>query len=97
MCAEPITNYSNTRQNQAGLAYIVCSELGIAIDLEPIKIPQVKLETHLRDKKVLLNVVSPPDRNDTIKAIAQNKKGTAVLLQMYQQPKKKRQRKKTKC
>ncbi|KAM0189022.1 hypothetical protein ACHAPI_010291 [Fusarium lateritium] len=55
-------------------------------DLEPIKISQMKLETHHRGKKVLLHVVSPPDRNDAVMAIVQDEEGTAVLLQMYQQP-----------
>jgi hypothetical protein len=55
-------------------------------ELEPIKISEMKLETHHRGKKVLLHVVSPPDRNDAVMAIVQDEEDTAVLLQMYQQP-----------
>ncbi|KAG5655692.1 hypothetical protein KAF25_009191 [Fusarium avenaceum] len=55
-------------------------------DLEFIKISEMRLQRCHRGKKVLLHLISPPDRNDAVMAIAKDEEGTAILLQMYQQP-----------
>ncbi|RSL93841.1 hypothetical protein CDV31_014539 [Fusarium ambrosium] len=57
-----------------------------AKDLEEMKITEMRLETHHRGKKVTLRVLTPPERMIGIIAIAQDEQGTAVLLQLYQQP-----------
>ncbi|KAM0342616.1 hypothetical protein ACHAPU_009344 [Fusarium lateritium] len=55
-------------------------------DLKPMKISEMRLETHHRGAKVLLHVISPVDRNESVMAIVEDEAGTAVLLQLYQQP-----------
>ncbi|KAF4973185.1 hypothetical protein FSARC_437 [Fusarium sarcochroum] len=55
-------------------------------DLEPIPISQMRLETHHRGKKVLLHVLTPPDRITAVMVIVEDEEETAVLLQLYQQP-----------
>ncbi|KAJ4137178.1 hypothetical protein NW768_002759 [Fusarium equiseti] len=57
-----------------------------ANDLEPIMISDMRLETHHRGKKVMLRVLTPPDRMTAVMAIVEDEKGTAVLLQLYHQP-----------
>lgn len=55
-------------------------------DLKFIKISEMRLQSRHRGRKVLIHLISPPDRNDAVMAIAEDEEGTAVLLQMYQQP-----------
>ena len=55
-------------------------------DLKPIMISDMRLETHHRGKKIMLRVLTPPDRITAVMAIVEDKKGTAVLLQLYHQP-----------
>ncbi|KAM0271398.1 hypothetical protein ACHAQH_009120 [Verticillium albo-atrum] len=55
-------------------------------DLQYMPITDMRLETHHRGRKVLLRVRTPPKRMTSIMAIAQDEKGTAVLLQLYYQP-----------
>ncbi|KAJ4016211.1 hypothetical protein NW752_003334 [Fusarium irregulare] len=55
-------------------------------DLEPIMISDMRLETHHRGKKIMLRVLTPPDRITAVMAIVEDEKGTAVLLQLYHQP-----------
>ncbi|KAM0426404.1 hypothetical protein ACHAPT_008451 [Fusarium lateritium] len=57
-----------------------------ARDLEPIMISDMRLETHHRGKKVMLRVLTSPDRITAITAIVEDERGTAVLLQLYHQP-----------
>ncbi|KAF5619109.1 TPR domain protein [Fusarium tjaetaba] len=57
-----------------------------ANDLEPIMISDMRLETHHRGKKVMLRVLTPPDRMTAVMAIVEDEKGIAVLLQLYHQP-----------
>lgn len=55
-------------------------------DLQPLMISNMQLETHHRGKKVLIHVMTPPDRVTAVMAIAEDEEGTAVLLQLYNQP-----------
>ncbi|KAI8724149.1 hypothetical protein NCS52_00272600 [Fusarium sp. LHS14.1] len=57
-----------------------------AQDLEPIKITEMRLETHHRGKKITMRVLTQPDRLLGIVAIAEDEHGMALLLQLYQQP-----------
>jgi hypothetical protein len=57
-----------------------------AAELKPIFISQMKLETHHRGSKVVVRVMVPPNRITAIMAIVEDEKGTAVLLQLYNQP-----------
>ncbi|KAF5575098.1 TPR domain-containing protein [Fusarium pseudoanthophilum] len=57
-----------------------------ANDLEPIMISDMRLETHHRGKKIMLRVITPPDRMTAVMAIVEDEKGIAVLLQLYHQP-----------
>ncbi|KAG4275841.1 hypothetical protein FPRO04_14324 [Fusarium proliferatum] len=57
-----------------------------ANDLEPIMISDMRLETHHRGKKIMLRVLTPPDRMTAVMAIVEDEKGIAVLLQLYHQP-----------
>ncbi|VTO88654.1 unnamed protein product, partial [Fusarium graminearum] len=55
-------------------------------DLEPISIYEMQLDTHHRGRKVLLHILTPPDRNEAVLTIAEDEQGTAVLLRLFQQP-----------
>ncbi|KAF4455900.1 TPR domain [Fusarium albosuccineum] len=57
-----------------------------AEDLKPISIAEMRLETHHRGRKVVLRVLTPPDRMTAIMAIVEDQMATAVLLQLYHQP-----------
>ncbi|KAF5637125.1 TPR domain protein [Fusarium sp. NRRL 52700] len=57
-----------------------------ANDLEAMMISNMRLETHHRGKKVMLRVLTPPDRMTAVMAIVEDEKGIAVLLQLYHQP-----------
>ncbi|KAI1411046.1 hypothetical protein F5Y13DRAFT_191633 [Hypoxylon sp. FL1857] len=56
-------------------------------DLKPLMISDMKLETHHRGSQVLVHVMTPPNRMDAIMVIVEDENGTAVLLQLYNQPK----------
>ncbi|KAI0903186.1 hypothetical protein F4823DRAFT_629616 [Ustulina deusta] len=56
-------------------------------DLAPMAISQMELQKHHRGKKVTLRVMTPPDTMNAIMAIVEDEEGTAVLLQLYHQPK----------
>ncbi|KAG5660249.1 hypothetical protein KAF25_003771 [Fusarium avenaceum] len=57
-----------------------------AQDLKPIAISKMRLETHHRGSKVLLRVLTPPDRINAVMVIVEDEEETAILLQVYQQP-----------
>ncbi|KAF5549501.1 hypothetical protein FMEXI_4201 [Fusarium mexicanum] len=54
-----------------------------ANDLEAIMISNMRLETYYRGKKIMLRVLTPPDRMTAVMAIVEDEKGIAVLLQLY--------------
>ncbi|KAI1321894.1 TPR domain protein [Xylariaceae sp. FL0255] len=56
-------------------------------DLTPMAIKQMRLLESQRGKKVTLRVLTPPDMMNAIMAIVEDEEGTAVLLQLYHQPK----------
>ncbi|UPK97264.1 hypothetical protein LCI18_008199 [Fusarium solani-melongenae] len=69
---------------QIPASYLPC--IVPAQDLEPIKITEMRLETHHRGKKVTLRVLTQPDRLLGVVAVAEDEHGTAVMLQLYQLP-----------
>ncbi|KAK2053473.1 hypothetical protein LY76DRAFT_649828 [Colletotrichum caudatum] len=57
-----------------------------AASLQAIPISKVKLEEHHRGKQVVIRTTALPDRINAVMAIVEDKEGTAVLLQLYNQP-----------
>lgn len=55
-------------------------------DLKPITISEMKLETHHRGRKVMLRVLTPPQRITAVMAIVEDENRTGVVLQLYHQP-----------
>ncbi|KAI1773666.1 hypothetical protein F4818DRAFT_97598 [Hypoxylon cercidicola] len=55
-------------------------------ELKPMMISRMGLEIHHRGNQVLVHVLTPPDRINAITAIVEDEEGTAVLLQLYNQP-----------
>lgn len=49
-------------------------------------IADMRLETHHRGTKTLLRVLTPATRITAVMAIVEDEQGTAVLLQLYNQP-----------
>ncbi|GAP91962.1 putative TPR domain protein [Rosellinia necatrix] len=56
-------------------------------ELTPIAISQMELQKHHRGRKAVVRVITPPDNMNAIMAIVEDEEGTAVLLQLYHQPK----------
>ncbi|KAM0368199.1 hypothetical protein ACHAPY_011528 [Fusarium culmorum] len=54
-----------------------------AKNLKPIRIPEMQLDTHHRGHKVLLHILTPPDRNEAVLAIAEDEEGTPILLRLF--------------
>ncbi|KAJ0333085.1 hypothetical protein KNSL1_013755 [Colletotrichum chrysophilum] len=57
-----------------------------AASLRPLPISKMKLGEHHRGKQVVIRTMTPPDRMNAVMAIAEDEEGTAVLLQLYNQP-----------
>ncbi|KAF3067402.1 Protein unc-45 like protein B [Daldinia childiae] len=57
-----------------------------AQDLKPLMISEMMLEIHHRGSYALVRVLTPPDRMTAVMAIVEDEEGTAVLLQLYNQP-----------
>ncbi|KAI5919059.1 hypothetical protein F4810DRAFT_714901 [Camillea tinctor] len=55
-------------------------------DLQPLMISRMQLEEHHRGKRTTLRILTPPDRINAVMAIAEDEEGTALLLQLYNQP-----------
>ncbi|KAK7751216.1 hypothetical protein SLS62_006902 [Diatrype stigma] len=55
-------------------------------NLQTLMISQMILETHHRGKKAVIRALTPPDRMTAVMAIVEDEEGTAVLLQLYNQP-----------
>ncbi|KAH8642619.1 hypothetical protein IG631_00082 [Alternaria alternata] len=64
-------------------AYSPCTTA--LINLKPIKIEGLRLETHHRGKFLLLRVVTPPSRMTGILVLVEDEHGDVVILQLYQQ------------
>ncbi|KAI1476077.1 hypothetical protein F4774DRAFT_262798 [Daldinia eschscholtzii] len=56
-------------------------------ELKPLMISGMGLETHHRGSYVLIHVLTPPNRMTAVTVIVEDEEGTAVLLQLYNQPK----------
>ncbi|TDZ20578.1 DnaJ-like protein subfamily C member 7-like protein [Colletotrichum orbiculare MAFF 240422] len=57
-----------------------------AASLRPLPISKMKLEEHNRGKQVVIRTMTPPDRINAVLTIVEDEAGTAVLLQLYNQP-----------
>ncbi|KAI1334993.1 TPR domain protein [Xylariaceae sp. FL0016] len=55
-------------------------------ELMPMMISRMALEYHHRGKQVLIRVLTPPDRMTAVMAVVEDEEGTAVLIQLYNQP-----------
>ncbi|KAI1381476.1 hypothetical protein F4677DRAFT_440692 [Hypoxylon crocopeplum] len=55
-------------------------------ELEPLMISSMTLENHHRGTRVLIHILTPPDRVTAVMAIAEDEEGTAVGVQIYNQP-----------
>ncbi|KAI1210829.1 uncharacterized protein F4807DRAFT_40365 [Annulohypoxylon truncatum] len=55
-------------------------------ELKPLMISNMTLETHHRGKRALVRVLTPADRMTAVMAIIEDEEGTAVMLQLYNQP-----------
>ncbi|RWA05954.1 hypothetical protein EKO27_g9144 [Xylaria grammica] len=55
--------------------------------LHSMALSQMELQKHHRGNKVTLRVMTPPDTVNAIMAVVEDEAGTAVLLQLYHQPK----------
>ncbi|KAI8227020.1 hypothetical protein K4K55_008211 [Colletotrichum sp. SAR 10_96] len=75
------TTYSTT---QVPPPYPPC--VRSAASLRPLPISKMKLEEHHRGKQVVIRTMTPPDKMNAVMAIAEDEEGTAVLLQLYNQP-----------
>ncbi|KAF4414931.1 TPR domain [Fusarium acutatum] len=80
----PQSDENTNATTQVPAPYSPC--IASAKDLEPIMISDMRLKTHHRGKKVILRVLTPPDRMTAVMAIVEDEKGIAVLLQLYHQP-----------
>ncbi|RSL56213.1 hypothetical protein CEP54_008928 [Fusarium duplospermum] len=88
-CAATVLAKRNDKKNKISTTQIPPSYLPCIVpakDLEEMKITDMRLETHHRGKKVTMRVLTPPERLVGIIAIAEDEEGTAVVLQLYQQP-----------
>ncbi|KAI1653439.1 hypothetical protein F4813DRAFT_253040 [Daldinia decipiens] len=54
--------------------------------LKPLMISGMMLENHHLGSYALVRVLTPPDRMTAVMAIVEDEEGTAVLLQLYNQP-----------
>ncbi|SCV57511.1 related to TPR domain protein [Fusarium fujikuroi] len=80
----PRSDENTIATTQVPAPYPPC--IGSVNDLDPIMISDMRLETHHRGKKIMLRVLTPPDRMTAVMAIVEDEKGIAVLLQLYHQP-----------
>ncbi|KAI1464925.1 uncharacterized protein F4812DRAFT_144812 [Daldinia caldariorum] len=55
-------------------------------ELKRLMISDMGLETHHRGSYVMIHVMTPPNRMTAVTAIVEDQEGTAVLLQLYNQP-----------
>ncbi|KAI1095903.1 hypothetical protein F5B19DRAFT_489076 [Rostrohypoxylon terebratum] len=55
-------------------------------ELQPMMISDMTLETHHRGRQAIVHVLTPADRMTAVMAIAEDEEGTALLLQLYNQP-----------
>lgn len=63
--------------------YLPCSTP--MIELKPITIKNLQLETHHRGTYLLLRSITPPSRLTAIMAVMEDENDDAILLQLYQQ------------
>ena len=55
-------------------------------ELKPLMISHMRLGRHYQGNRTLIRVLTPPNRMTAVMAIIEDEEGTAVLLQLYNQP-----------
>lgn len=55
------------------------------VDLQKVMINDLLLETHHREKYILVRSITPPDRMTAVMAIVEDENGDAIMLQVYYQ------------
>ncbi|KAI1107497.1 hypothetical protein F4804DRAFT_161755 [Jackrogersella minutella] len=70
--------------SQVPPAYLPC--VRPVQELKPLLISRMTLEHHHRGNQVKVHVMTPPNRMTAVMAIVEDEQGTAVLLQLYNQP-----------
>ncbi|TVY35156.1 Histone-lysine N-methyltransferase [Lachnellula subtilissima] len=55
------------------------------LDLHKVMIKDLLLETHHREKYIMLRSITPPDRMTAVMAIVEDENGDAIMLQLYYQ------------
>lgn len=55
-------------------------------ELQPMRITQMRLGEHHRGAKVMVRVLTPPNRINAILVVVEDLEGTAVTLQLYHHP-----------
>ncbi|KAK2029870.1 hypothetical protein LX32DRAFT_692917 [Colletotrichum zoysiae] len=74
----------HVKTSQMPSAYLPCNRS--ENELQPLPISKMRLEEHHRGTYVLVRTMTMPNKINVILAIAEDEEGTAVLLQLYNQP-----------
>ncbi|KAK2061682.1 hypothetical protein LY76DRAFT_590189 [Colletotrichum caudatum] len=82
MIMKPRQCYIKTSQMPP--AYLPCNRP--ENELQPLPISKMRLEEHHRGTHVLVRTMTMPHKINVVSAIAEDEEGTAVLLQLYNQP-----------
>jgi hypothetical protein len=86
MATTASTGSKDTRMMQSSFvppAYPPCTA---ALDtLKPIAIEDLRLETHHRDRYLILRAITQPNRMTALIVLAEDNNGDATILQLYQQ------------
>lgn len=69
------------RTTQLPRPYLPCTKS--AHELEPMLISEMRLETHHRDHKVILRVLTPSHRINAVITVVEDEGGTGATLQLY--------------
>ncbi|KAK1599154.1 uncharacterized protein LY79DRAFT_505126 [Colletotrichum navitas] len=72
------------KTSQMPPAYLPCTRP--TNELQPLMISKMRLEEHHRGTYVLVRTMTMPHKINVIMAIVEDEEGTAVLLQLYNQP-----------
>ncbi|KAK1999947.1 hypothetical protein LX36DRAFT_709737 [Colletotrichum falcatum] len=74
----------NIKTSQMPSTYLPCYRP--TNELQPLMISKMRLEEHHRGTYVLVRTLTMPHRINVLMAIVEDEEGTAVLLQLYNQP-----------
>ncbi|EFQ24928.1 hypothetical protein CGRA01v4_06812 [Colletotrichum graminicola] len=82
LAMEPGKYYIKTSQMPP--AYLPCTRP--TNELQPLMISKMRLEEHHRGTYILVRTMTMPHKINVVMAIVEDEEGTAVLLQLYNQP-----------